>query len=1121
MGIGFNILNFSVLFLIASLLVSSYQEAEAGGFAVPEDINIDSIDGGECSQIGNWDQNSLTCTLNADVFNVSIKLLSDNLTLDGNGNRIFGSEFTCFEFDEYHGIDARNVSGLTIKNIIINDYGTGIFWFNVDNSDISQVESEFNCFHGLDLQVGSDDNIINNSIFSNNGDDNVILRQSNGNEFTDIEANFSADDDGIDLEDSDNNIFTKVKANFNDDEGLDMEDFTSNGNGSDGNSFIESEFRQNESSGIELELSNNNSFRNNEVSLNLGHGIEVRNSDDNDFIGNSILQNGSGGNNEEGIKLFEGSDRNEFRLNLVSENQEEGLDIEDDSSDNIISCNDLINNRRGVEFEDSGAGNVVTGNTFNSNNDVAIEFDESIGNEIFLNNFLNQPDLLRFENGVDEDDNDVHDNYFENSEVFGTTINNQIECNELGEVIEIEQEPISNIQCDVPEETPTEVEVDGENITFTVDGTCDVTRGDSVDESIPVEIIVDKNVPGLIIPDQDAVNLDLWEEESFGASSWVVQEGTSVVQTINGEPTFFHSPFNAFNSQFGGKIIVETSGDDDFIGFALGFQPGDTENPDANYLLIDWKQSDQNFNWGGNNSPGGNAQAGLAVSRINGIPDFDELWQHEDLDPNNDGGVTELARGITLGNTGWDDNTEYEFEFVFTQNNLKVFVDGNLEIDIDGDFSDGRFAFYNFSQGQVRYSGFNLIPLLDESATITITFPDESGVITINEEGTIIIEPEGPTFTIEGISIGTQGTGDYTNPPQCGDLSFVAIDNNDSASGNINLNQCPAEPQPEPQDDNDGGDNQWDTRPTFGVNHEDRSTQIVENGFQFNDQSFTVTDNHHTDFARQTINVGETNSFAATVYASKGLWIQEFLFGVPDVGQGHLAEVGIEVRYDNNGEIEEVKVVQETNVIDPETLRVSHQKSLCLSTDSEPKCDTTRVSMKFMEPLMHDVTIIKAIDQYRRDQSTSLNEGFDISGKSLNPMPTEMIPSPTKGEGLIKVTQHEKYSDYWIAQDGRIFEKNSFGSFTQIDQKFERFQDKGEPRTRLHSGFGGIIDQEKIRASELFDSSSIISELPPSFAYEFPETRERIDEKMRQEMIIQEHIAQKLLENVSNQARFH
>jgi hypothetical protein len=121
-----------------------------------------------------------------------------------------------------------------------------------------------------------------------------------------------------------------------------------------------------------------------------------------------------------------------------------------------------------------------------------------------------------------------------------------------------------------------------------------------------------------------------------------------------------------------------------------------------------------------------------------------------------------------------------------------------------------------------------------------------------------------------------------------------------------------------------------------------------------------------------------------------------------------------------------------------------------------------------------------------------LNEGIDVYGKSLNPMKSLVIPSPKKNEGPIMVTQTEKYSILWTTEDGRIFERNTFGSFKQINQSFERFQDLGKPLTRNHSEFGKVMENERLRLIKIFNATNLISELPGSFAYSFPEEHERI-----------------------------
>jgi len=225
----------------------------------------------------------------------------------------------------------------------------------------------------------------------------------------------------------------------------------------------------------------------------------------------------------------------------------------------------------------------------------------------------------------------------------------------------------------------------------------------------------------------EIVDLSTWTAESYPAVAgfypgvWTVSEPNheSVEQSINGQPTMFYSDSNAFNTQVEGSIIVtQNAGDDDYIGFALGFQPGDSSNPTADYLLIDWKKGTQWFDFGSPScGPGSTAPIGLAVSRVEGVPTADEFWGHYTEQtqapcPLDDQGLTELARGMNLGSTGWIHDQGYIFTFEFFHNSLKVYVDGVLEIDIEGDFNDGRLAFYNFSQRWVTYSGFVVEPLL-------------------------------------------------------------------------------------------------------------------------------------------------------------------------------------------------------------------------------------------------------------------------------------------------------------------------------------------------------------------------------------------------------------------------
>ncbi len=215
------------------------------------------------------------------------------------------------------------------------------------------------------------------------------------------------------------------------------------------------------------------------------------------------------------------------------------------------------------------------------------------------------------------------------------------------------------------------------------------------------------------------VDLHTWTAESypavagFNAGVWTVApDGSAVFQSVNGQPTLFYSDFSAIGTEVRGRLRVSAGGgDDDFIGFALGFRPGDTTNPAADYLLVDWRRLTQFFDFGApSTTPGTTALQGLAVSRVTGIPTADEFWGHTDFLSHPSGSLTELARGLTLGSTGWVFGQEYEFSFVFLADRLQVSVDGVLQLDISGSFSDGRLAFYNFSQDSVTYSGFTVDP---------------------------------------------------------------------------------------------------------------------------------------------------------------------------------------------------------------------------------------------------------------------------------------------------------------------------------------------------------------------------------------------------------------------------
>ncbi len=208
---------------------------------------------------------------------------------------------------------------------------------------------------------------------------------------------------------------------------------------------------------------------------------------------------------------------------------------------------------------------------------------------------------------------------------------------------------------------------------------------------------------------------EYYDGPTHGAPLWEIGDDRTVLtQSENSDATIFSSTLFADLAPITFTVEVETISDNDFVGFVIGFDSGESTAPDASYLLIDWKQA---FQVSGTL---GTADQGLALSVVDGIPSESDLWSHG-------GAVTELERALSLGFTGWDDNTQYEVEIDFTPERFQLRVNGVLQFDVTAAdagleaFPNGTFGFYNFSQQSVRYQ-------LVEPVNLSICgTPDEDG----------------------------------------------------------------------------------------------------------------------------------------------------------------------------------------------------------------------------------------------------------------------------------------------------------------------------------------------------------------------------------------------------------
>lgn len=249
--------------------------------------------------------------------------------------------------------------------------------------------------------------------------------------------------------------------------------------------------------------------------------------------------------------------------------------------------------------------------------------------------------------------------------------------------------------------------------------------------------------------------------------------GTARRQTVNSRPAIVLSDLVVENARIVGHISVETTADDDPIGFIWGW-----ENPKHHYLLT-WKKVAQNWTAGC-----GNAPRGIAVKKIDGAvsgPDTisfnagfgynatDYVYSCADgwsLDRANAGLLRDdtvflVAPGDVGAYTGgWVSFTTYRFEFYYTPTKTKILIYADdamtgstadlittLLVE-DASYPAGAFGFYSNSQEQVQFGDFTLASLLEFRADAGAAQTIELGATaTLSGSASLAVPPYVCTWT--------------------------------------------------------------------------------------------------------------------------------------------------------------------------------------------------------------------------------------------------------------------------------------------------------------------------------------------------------------------------------------
>ena len=277
-------------------------------------------------------------------------------------------------------------------------------------------------------------------------------------------------------------------------------------------------------------------------------------------------------------------------------------------------------------------------------------------------------------------------------------------------------------------------------------------------ENRPPRITSTPVTPHLLSPiagDASVFDLSTWTQFTYiqstlGQPRWTFNNDfTQARQNNNSKPSALLSDTELDSGQISGTLRVDTPSDDDAIGFVFGWQ-----DP-RNFYLFEWRAGSQQLGLG-------LALQGMSLKVMHSDP---QLSGEAIVAPT----TPDPADGQLLyhNDIPWQDRVDYEFTLEVHPGQFTVTVRrGATVLDsftlFDDTHGQGKFGFYNFSQEQVVYQGFNQTVAASREYHYELTANDPDGDPL---QWTLLEGPEGLSLdTVSGQMFWpttTQDTGTY------------------------------------------------------------------------------------------------------------------------------------------------------------------------------------------------------------------------------------------------------------------------------------------------------------------------------------------------------------------------
>lgn len=292
-------------------------------------------------------RNGNVYTLTDNIYD-SIVVQKDNIVVDGAGYTLQGN-------GNYIGIHLQERNSITVRNVRIRGFSTGIMLWGSSNTIIGNTIT--NNDNGVDIPPHSNYNTVSGNSITNNNDFGIRL-------------GYLADNNNIhgnNIVNNANGIWLWRSSNYNT---------------ISGNNIMNSDY------GIKLEDSSNNNAIYENTIVNNANGIILAPSSTTSLAppSNNNIHRNNIANNDVGIKLKD-SPNNNIHGNNITDNKDFGILLHD-SPNNTIYENNIIANNQGIHLSGGwptyAPNNKIFGNNVTKNG-VGISF-FSTSNSVLKNN---------------------------------------------------------------------------------------------------------------------------------------------------------------------------------------------------------------------------------------------------------------------------------------------------------------------------------------------------------------------------------------------------------------------------------------------------------------------------------------------------------------------------------------------------------------------------------------------------------------------------------------------------------------------------------------------------------------------------------------------------------------